>query len=176
MRQANCGTVGKQRKQTSELLNSTVQETTAGALVTSSLLPMNIGERIRSGCAWERQVAERAQDAAVSEARPRADEDEAERAAREAFENVDIHFAFEAYSLSEDALGILLDKARFLEAHPGVQVLIEGHCDERGTEQYNLALGDRRAHAAQKYLTGLGIPEERMAAVTLAEAGIRDDE
>jgi peptidoglycan-associated lipoprotein len=134
------------------------------------LLPLNVGERIRSGCAWERQVAERAQEAeappSVSEARP---EDEAERAAREAFENVDIHFAFDAYSLSVEAQGILLEKARFLEAHPGIQVLIEGHCDERGTEQYNLALGDRRAHAAQKYLTGLGIPEERMATVSYGE-------
>lgn len=154
-----------------------VQDTTSVALVTRSKLPLVLGERVRAGCEWQRQVAKKALEAPVvpkppppPAAPPRAEaEEEALRAAREAFENVDIHFAFDSYGLSEEAKRVLQEKAGFLRGQPDIQVLIEGHCDERGTEQYNLALGDRRANAARQYLMGLGILEQRMSTVSYGE-------
>jgi peptidoglycan-associated lipoprotein len=68
-----------------------------------------------------------------------------------------IHFAFDQYDIDPEARAILDSQARWLAAHPGVRITIEGHCDERGTREYNLALGDRRANAAKNYLAARGI-------------------
>jgi peptidoglycan-associated lipoprotein len=73
------------------------------------------------------------------------------------FENEDIHFAYNAYVLSEEARSILDKKAEFLKRYAKVKVTVEGHCDERGTSEYNLALGERRATSAYQYLTHLGV-------------------
>lgn len=78
------------------------------------------------------------------------------------FENEDITFSYDAYAISTAAAEILKTKAAFLNANPSLIVLIEGHCDERGTVEYNLALGDRRAKAARDYLCALGIAPERI--------------
>lgn len=90
-------------------------------------------------------------------------------AAKEDFENRDIHFAFDSYELTEEAKQILQEKANFLKRYPIVTVTIEGHCDERGTNEYNLALGERRAHSAWQYLVNLGIEPNRMTTISYGE-------
>lgn len=82
------------------------------------------------------------------------------------FQNQDIHFDFDKYDLRTDALAILDRKASFLNQNPSVRVQIEGHCDERGTSEYNLALGERRANAAQQYLTKAGISPARLSTIS----------
>jgi peptidoglycan-associated lipoprotein len=68
-----------------------------------------------------------------------------------------IYFAFDRYDLDSVARADLQVKADLLKKYPGVKVQIEGHCDSRGTEEYNLALGERRARAAYDYLLMLGV-------------------
>ena len=77
-----------------------------------------------------------------------------------------IHFAFDDYSLSNEAQQILMENARWLGAHPGIKVQIEGHCDERGSEEYNLALGEKRAIAARDYLIQLGVKKDSMSVIS----------
>lgn len=94
------------------------------------------------------------------------------RAKTEAVEeltSVVIHFAFDSYELSEEARAILALKANIMRRYDGVGVVIEGHCDERGTEEYNLALGERRARAAYEHLVILGVDPERMSIVSFGE-------
>ena len=69
----------------------------------------------------------------------------------------DIHFEFDRYDLLPQARKILRRNAKFLLAYPGMRIILEGHCDERGTNEYNLALGDRRANSARDYLMLLGV-------------------
>lgn len=85
------------------------------------------------------------------------------------FENQDIHFDFDRYDLKPKAREILADKAFFLKKYPTVKILIEGHCDERGTNEYNLALGERRANSAKQYLINLGISEDRISTISYGE-------
>jgi peptidoglycan-associated lipoprotein len=80
------------------------------------------------------------------------------------FEN--IHFDFDMFLIREDAKPVLRTVADYLKDHPVAKLLIEGHCDERGTSEYNMALGDRRAHAAMKYLAALGIDGKRLSTVS----------
>jgi peptidoglycan-associated lipoprotein len=73
-----------------------------------------------------------------------------------------IHFAFDRSDIRPGDRAILDANAEWLRAHPDHLVLIEGHCDERGTAEYNLALGERRARATMDYLVTRGIAETRM--------------
>ncbi len=68
-----------------------------------------------------------------------------------------VYFEFDRYDLTSEALQTLADNARVLKAHPEARVVVEGHCDERGTVEYNLALGDKRAKAARDYMISLGV-------------------
>lgn len=77
-----------------------------------------------------------------------------------------IHFAFDQAALSTEARDILSKNANYLQDRPGARIRIEGHCDERGTAEYNLALGERRAKAAYQYLMDLGIDPNRMTVVS----------
>lgn len=88
---------------------------------------------------------------------------------KEEFENEDIHFDFDSSVIREDAKPILHKKAEFLKQYPTLKITIEGHCDERGTNEYNLALGERRAHSAWQYLVNLGINPERMQMISYGE-------
>lgn len=89
--------------------------------------------------------------------------------ARAAFVNEDIHFAFDSFLLDPEAERILGEKAAWLQENADVGVQIEGHCDERGTSDYNLALGERRANAVQQYLTVLGIDSNRLSTISYGE-------
>ncbi len=88
---------------------------------------------------------------------------------REMFVNQDIHFDYDRYDLSAEAKQILTDKAAYLKDHPQVKVIIEGHCDERGSNAYNMALGEKRARAAAAYLEAMGIDPNRLETVSYGE-------
>ena len=70
---------------------------------------------------------------------------------------LDIYFAFDRWGLSEEGKKNLSESAAFLREHPKAKLFIEGHCDERGSVEYNLALGEKRAKEARQYLSDLGI-------------------
>ena len=78
----------------------------------------------------------------------------------------DIHFAFDKFDLTSKSMEILDHKVSFLKANPDLAIRIEGNCDERGTTEYNLALGDRRAKSAQSYLVEQGIATERISIIS----------
>ncbi len=80
-----------------------------------------------------------------------------------------IHFDFDKAVIRPDAREVLKQNAEYLLANPGVRIRIEGHCDERGTTEYNLALGERRAKAAYQYLMDLGIDPNRMTIISYGE-------
>ena len=82
---------------------------------------------------------------------------------------VDVHFDFDRYDIRADAAKILEGNARLLRARGDALILIEGHCDERGTGEYNLALGERRAHAARNALVAHGIDTRRISIVSYGE-------
>ena len=86
-----------------------------------------------------------------------------------AFEAENIHFDFDKSELKPEARAILVKKAEWLRNHEDFSVRIEGHCDERGTNEYNLALGERRANAAWKFLNALGISGSRMTTISYGE-------
>ena len=81
----------------------------------------------------------------------------------------DIHFDFDRYEIRPDDAKVLEANARWLKSRPDDLVLIEGHCDERGTSEYNLALGERRAKAAMSYLVGQGIQARRITLISYGE-------
>ncbi len=81
----------------------------------------------------------------------------------------DIHFRFDKFDLDSRSKGVLKQNADFLKQHPSVKVEIQGHCDERGTNNYNLALGQRRAVSTKRYLASLGIPESRLHVISYGE-------
>jgi peptidoglycan-associated lipoprotein len=80
-----------------------------------------------------------------------------------------IRFDFDRYDIRPDAARILDANARWMKANPAAPVLIEGHADEQGTNEYNLALGERRAKAAMNYLVGQGLPADRFTVISYGE-------
>ena len=82
------------------------------------------------------------------------------------FETEDIYFNFDEFAVSPDGKKILESKAVFLKAHPKLKVMVEGHCDERGTTEYNLALGEKRAGEVKNFLISLGIDGNRLSVIS----------
>jgi peptidoglycan-associated lipoprotein len=78
----------------------------------------------------------------------------------------DAYFDYDKADIRPDARSALTETAGFLKSYPQVKVMIEGHCDERGSTEYNLALGDRRAQAAKDFLVSLGVGSDRMQTVS----------
>jgi peptidoglycan-associated lipoprotein len=131
--------------------------------------------------------AKTSEELAAEEARKKAEEyelqqaeaEEAAEAARQAEEEARsadlsqlrerIHFDFDSYELKPQDREILKEKAAILRSRQDIELMIEGHCDERGTEEYNLALGERRARAAYEYLILLGISPDRMSIISYGE-------
>lgn len=91
---------------------------------------------------------------------------------KEAF--VSIHFDFDKSDIRADARPILEKIATYLKEHPKVRIAIEGNCDEWGTEEYNMALGERRALATRRYLVSLGISAGRLNTVSFGEENPAD--
>ncbi len=88
---------------------------------------------------------------------------------RSIFENDDIYFEFDSIRLTPEAQEILTQKAAWLRKNPRARVTIEGHCDDRGTNEYNLALGEGRAQSAHAFLVDLGIKESRLNSISYGE-------
>ena len=80
-----------------------------------------------------------------------------------------IYFAFDSAMIEGDQVGRLEKNADFLKAHPQIKVRIEGNCDPRGTREYNLALGERRARSARKYLITLGVNGANLTTISWGE-------
>jgi peptidoglycan-associated lipoprotein len=78
----------------------------------------------------------------------------------------DIYFDFDKHNIRPDAANTLMANAAWMKEHPGSSILIEGHCDERGTTEYNLALGQRRAQSTRDFLMAQGISGNRIAMIS----------
>jgi peptidoglycan-associated lipoprotein len=81
----------------------------------------------------------------------------------------DIRFDYDKYDIRRVDEGILRENAAFLKKNPKMKIQIEGHCDERGTVEYNLALGERRANSTKRYLISLGITSDRISTISFGK-------
>jgi len=80
-----------------------------------------------------------------------------------------VYFDFDQWGIREDQKKTMIRNSEWLKANPDVKIRLEGHCDERGTAEYNLALGQKRAEAAKTFLEGLGILGQRMSTLSYGE-------
>ena len=149
---------------------------TASLLFTSCQKPVEVApgptaEEIAAQRQAEEDAARKAAEAAALE-RKRAEEARLAREAREAMaamESQKIYFDYDSSELKPDAQEVLTIKAAWLKANRSSKLKIEGHCDDRGSTEYNLALGSRRAEAAAKFLNALGISSDRITTVSYGE-------
>jgi peptidoglycan-associated lipoprotein len=134
----------------------------------TSLVQQAEDEAAAEAAAEKARQEELARQQAIEELRL---QEEAERtaSARDLFLNEDIFFEFDSAVLLPEAQAILKKKGEWLINNPDVTVTIEGHCDERGTNEYNLALGDRRAASAKTFLMDLGISGSRLNCISYGE-------
>ncbi len=116
----------------------------------------------------ERPVAIQPSEAELQKEREAALREKA-LAEREASRFKDINFEFDKFNLKPEARETLRRHADWLLEHTGFDVIIEGHCDERGTSEYNLALGERRAASAMKYVVNLGVDKKRLTTISYGE-------
>lgn len=80
-----------------------------------------------------------------------------------------VQFGYDRYNLSEEAQEVLKNNAEWLQKNKNIKIQIEGHCDNRGTPEYNVALGQKRAEAVRGYFIDLGIPSKRFSIVSYGE-------
>ena len=81
----------------------------------------------------------------------------------------DIHFKFDQYDLDDDSRSVLRKNASYLKANPMAKIEVQGHCDERGTNNYNIALGERRAQSTKRYLVSQGVNASRIHTISYGE-------
>ena len=88
--------------------------------------------------------------------------------ARDFMENAEdrVFFAFDSSAISADSAEILNTQVKWLKKHENVNVVVQGYCDERGTREYNLALGERRANAVKQYLASQGVAADRISTIS----------
>ncbi len=111
-----------------------------------------------------------AEKARLEAERIKAEEEERARAAaKAAFTNDDVYFEFDSAALLPASQDLLSKKAGYMLAMSGMSVTIEGHCDERGTDAYNMALGERRAEAAKAFLVNLGVNPSQITTISYGE-------
>ena len=125
-------------------------------------------QKVPHTSAGDTEQARRLEEERLRDERLR-EEAAAREAAVKAFVSENIQFEYNSYKLSDKAQGLLHSKADYLRSNSGVTVTVEGHCDERGTESYNIALGQRRADSVKKFLVALGISTNRLATVSYGE-------
>lgn len=80
-----------------------------------------------------------------------------------------IHFDFDKYNVKSEDAGTMKNNAALIQGAAGKAVVVEGHCDERGSTEYNIALGDRRAKSAKGYLQNIGVGGDRMSTISYGE-------
>ena len=128
------------------------------------------GQGGTSQTSGQMSAEELARQRAIEEERIRAEAAERQtEMARRKFINEDIYFSYDSSAITDFAQRVLVEKAEWLRANPAATIVIEGHCDERGTSEYNLALGDRRANTVKNYLANLGIAANRMRTISYGE-------
>lgn len=148
-------------------------------VIAVAALVMSLG--LAAGCGKEQVAAPGGQLSAEEQARLEAERQRRLREAqlqeqearasqlREVFVNQDIHFDYDRYDLSAEAKQTLNDKAEYMRGNPALMVIVEGHCDERGSNAYNMALGEKRSKAAAAYLEAMGIAPNRLETVSYGE-------
>ena len=115
----------------------------------------------------QKEVAPPAEEPKVEAPKPEAAKEEPQERAAAASEGLQpIYFDFDRSFVRDDTKSVMKANAEWLKANPKVKVRIEGNCDERGTKEYNQALGQRRAASAKKYLTDLGISAKRISLIS----------
>ena len=124
------------------------------------------GDDQGTGGISEEEIAARERAAAEAEKQRQIEE---ERAAKQEFINENVYFGFDDSTLTKKAREILAEKVVWLRNNPDVDVVIEGHCDERGTKEYNMALGQRRAQSIKNYLVNAGIDPSRLETISYGE-------
>jgi len=77
-----------------------------------------------------------------------------------------VYFAYDSSALTSEATAVLGRQAQYLKENSSMSVVVEGHCDERGTREYNLALGERRANATKQFLVNAGVPASRLSTIS----------
>ncbi|MFC1812832.1 peptidoglycan-associated lipoprotein Pal [Thermodesulfobacteriota bacterium] len=146
--------------------------------ISLALLLVIPGLLFTASCAKKTVKSDAAMTAEAEAAKQKAIEEEglkegeierAVMAAKKMFVNEDVYFEYDRYDLLPSAQEVLRKKAEWLDRNSTVPVYIEGHCDERGTNEYNLALGDRRAEAAKAFLVDLGISSSRLTTISYGE-------
>jgi peptidoglycan-associated lipoprotein len=135
----------------------------------SDTTQMSAEEKAAAEAERRRQAMLKEEELQDAEAQRKAAAERAKMAALEEFEIEDVYFEFDSSLLTPEGQRLLQKKAQYLRDTPGIKVVIEGHCDERGTNEYNLALGDRRAEAVKAYLRDLGISSARLTTVSYGE-------
>ena len=80
-----------------------------------------------------------------------------------------IHFSYDAYTLTDEAKSILKANAQILKDKPGTRIQVEGHCDQRGGIQYNIALGEKRANSVKKFLAEQGVAGDRISVISFGK-------
>jgi peptidoglycan-associated lipoprotein len=155
----------KKQVKVSEGVQPTAEQPTAQQPVGEKQPAVGEAKKVETGVTPEYQKAEAERQARLRElARQQKLLDEIRE-----FENQKIYFDFDKSELKPEARAVLRKKADWLLKHPEYSVRIEGHCDERGTNEYNLALGQRRADSAKKFLVALGVDESRISTISYGE-------
>jgi peptidoglycan-associated lipoprotein len=147
------------------------------------LLVLAIAVALSAGCGRKVRPIEDQQAAQEAARRKAMEEEEARRRAAQEEEAIKpiqpagsempelapIHFDYDKYNLTGKAISTLSENATVLMEHPDLEITIQGHCDERGTDEYNLALGEKRALAARDFLTNFGIAKSRISVISYGE-------
>jgi len=124
---------------------------------------------VAAKAAEEKAAAAKAAEERAAAAKAAEERAAAAKAARELYEFRDVNFDFDKFNLREEAREILKKHAEWLGKNKNVMIVVEGHCDERGTTEYNLALGERRASAAARFLVDMGIDARRIQTISYGE-------
>ena len=123
------------------------------------VLLLVLGLALIAGCSKKDVMTEKKQSSAIGYGATGSD-------AGQAGELKSIHFDFDKANLSTEARNILKANAGWLKKNPSILIQIEGHCDSRGTIEYNIALGEKRALSVKKYLSDLGVKKDRMSTIS----------
>ncbi|TWI71782.1 peptidoglycan-associated lipoprotein [Desulfobotulus alkaliphilus] len=147
----------------------------AGKTGGTDLAEQEMAEQLRQEEEAARLAAEeearKAEEARIAAERLEREKAEARKKAeaKAAFLEQHVHFEFDSFALTSEAMKVLDAKVAWLRNNPEVKIIVEGHCDERGTREYNLALGDRRARSVKQYLVDSGIADARIATISYGE-------
>ena len=148
----------------------TAEEGTMGAVEETADGDTGLAAQDEAAGKLEIQAEEDLKQTQMAEQAARDEEEKrAEIAAVQMFMNEDVYFDFDSSAIEDAAKNILSQKAEWLRMNPDASVIIEGHCDERGTNAYNIALGDRRSESAKAFLLDLGIDGNLLSTISYGE-------